>query len=446
MTTKYALETLDSCRRALRIEVPPEALAPKVEATFAEMGRNVRIPGFRPGRVPRSVLARRFRDDVRDRVMREIIPEQCAEAIKESNLDPVGPPTVDEVTWNEGQPLTFRAVVEVRPEVTVKDHLNVPLGREKVEVADAEVDRALELLREEAATYVPMEGWPALQDDLIVIDHDGTIRGKPFKGGSTQNVNVIVGTGRYLPGFEKALRGMQKGEAKEFDVDFPADYARKDLAGKRAHFRVTVREVKKKRLPDLNDDLAKELGEGDTLTHLKDVVRERLGARKRREQEADLKGALMDKIAEANPVDLPESLVRHETAHMLEDVARALGPNLRRTGPANLEALRRQAEETARRRVRNTILLAAIARQENLSVTDEEVDAEAQQMANALRQDAATLRKALEEDGRLDGIRASLRERKALDMVWSKAQLTEDRKSTRLNSSHSRASRMPSSA
>jgi len=407
------------------VEVPPDQLAPRMEATLQELGRSVRIPGFRPGKVPRALLERRFRDHVRDEVMRQAIPEHLAEAVREAQVAPLGPPAVDEVTWNEGEPLRFRAVVEVRPAVTVKDYLGVALAREKVQVEDAEVDRALEVLREDAATYTPMEGWPALQEDLVVIDHEGTINGKPIKGGSAQNVNVILGTGRYLPGFEEALRGMSKGEAKAFDVDVPADSPRKDLAGRRVHFRVSVREVKKKRVPELNDDLAKELGEGDTLAELKDKVRKRLEARKMRDQEADLKGKLMEKVAEANPVDLPPGLVQHETEHILEELARALGPGLRQGAREGLETLRRQAEEMGRRRVRGAILLEAIARQEGLTVGDEEVEAEVRQMASVLRQDAAALRKTLEADGRLESIRARLLERKALDLVWSRAQLTE---------------------
>ncbi len=425
MPMTFTLETLDSCRRALRVEVPPEQLAPRLEAGFRELGRTVRVPGFRPGKVPRDVLERRFKEHVRDEVLRQAIPEHFAEALREARVDPVGPPTVDEVTWNEGEPLRFRAIVEVRPTLTVKDYLEVPLAREKVQVEDAEVDKALEVLREEAATYTPMEGWPALQDDLVVIDHEGTIHGKPFKGGSAQNVNVILGTGRYLPGFEEHLRGMAKGEAKAFEVDVPPDYPRKDLAGRRAHFRVTVREVKKKRVPELNDDLAKELGEGDTLADLREKVRQRLVARRTRDQEAELKGRLMEKIAEANPVELPEGMVRHETEHILQELAQALGPGLRRAGVSDLAALQRQAEEAGRRRVRTSILLEAIARQEGLTVEDAEVEAEVAQTAAALRQDAAALRRALEADGRLESIRGRLLERKALDLVWGRARMTE---------------------
>ena len=421
----FTLETLDSCRRALRVEVPVERLAPRLEASFRELGRTARIPGFRPGKVPRAVLERRFRDHVRDEVLRQAIPEHFAEAVREAQVAPVGPPTVDEVTWNEGEPLRFRAIVEVRPSVTVKDYLGVPLAREKVQVDEAEVDRALEILREDAATYTPMEGWPALQDDLVVIDHEGTLHGKPFKGGSAQNVNVVLGSGRHLPGFEEHLRGMQKGESVAFEVDVPADSARKDLAGRRVHFRVAVREVKKKRVPELNDDLAVELGEGDTLAALREKVRERLAARKTRDLEADLKAQLVDKIAEANPVDLPAGMVQHEAEHILRDLAEALGPGLRRAGEADLAALQRRAEEAGRRRVRAALLLEAIARQEGLAVTEAEVEAEVAQMAAALRQEAAALRRALENDGRLESLRGRLLERKALDLVWGRARMTE---------------------
>jgi trigger factor len=270
-----------------------------------------------------------------------------------------------------------------------------------------------------------MEGWPALQEDLVVIDHEGTIAGKPIKGGSAQNVNVILGSGRYLPGFEEALRGMTKGEVKEFDVDIPTEYPRRELAGRRVHFRVAVREVKKKRVPDLNDELAKELGEGDTLAELRDTLRKRLEARRLRDQEAELKGKLMEKVAEANPVELPPGLVQHETEHFLGEVTQALGSGLRRGTTEDLETIHRQAGEMARRRVRAAILLEAIARQEGLAVGDDEVEGEVKQMASVLRQDPAALRGTLEADGRLESIRGRLLERKALDMVWNRARLTD---------------------
>ena len=425
MATQYTVETLDSCTRALRVEVPANDLAPRLEAAFQDLLRTVRVPGFRPGKVPRALVERRFGDHVRDEVMQQAIPEHTAEALQEARLVPVAPPTVDEVTWKAGEPLRFRAVVEVRPSLTVRDYLGVPLAQEKMRVDEPEVDRALEVLREEAATYVPMEGWPALADDLVVIDHEGTVGGKPLKGGGAQNVNVILGAGRSLPGFDEALRGAVKGDVREFEVEVPADHPRKDMAGRTVHFRVVVREVKKKRVPELNDDLAKELGEADTLAGLRAKVRERLEARKQRDQEADLKGQLLDKIAEANPADLPPGLVRHETEHMLGDLARALGGGLRRARPEDLEALRRQAEEAARRRVRNSLLLEAIAQQEGLAVGEDEVDAEVGRMAAAARQEPGALRKALEADGRLETIRGHLLERKALDFVWGKAQRTE---------------------
>jgi trigger factor len=425
MTTHYAIDTLDSCTRALRVEVPAEDLAPKLDAAFRDLMRTVQVPGFRPGKVPRALVERRFGEHVRAEVMERAIPEHTAEALREAKLDAVGPPVVDEVTWNAGEPLRFRAVVEVRPSLTVKDYLGVPLAQEKVQVEEAEVERALEVLREESATYVPMEGWPALRDDLVVIDHEASVGGKPLKGGSAQNVSVILGLGRSLPGFDEALRDVVKGDVKDFDVAVPADHPRKDMAGRTVHFHVTVREVKKKRVPELNDDLAKDLGEGETLAELRDKVRERLEARKRRDQEGDLKHQLLEKIAAANPVDLPPGLVRQETEHLLEDLGRAIGSGLRGAREEDLAGLRRQAEEGASRRVRNAILLEAIARQEGLAVGAEEEEAEVAQMAAALRQDAAALRKSLEADGRLEALRGRLLERKALDLVWGKAQKTE---------------------
>jgi trigger factor len=318
-------------------------------------------------------------------------------------------------------------VVEVKPPVTVQDYQGIVLQREKVEVTDQEVDRALEFLREDAAEYVPMEGWPALRDDLIVLDHDGSLNGKPFKGGSGKNLTLVLGRGGYLPGFEEHVTGMQKGEGKHFSLTFPLDFPRKDLAGRTAEFRVTVKEVKKRRVPDLNDEFARTAGDVETLAALRDKLREQLRQRKIREQEAALKRTLLEKLATSHEVELPETLVEAETSAILQDM---LG-TIRATGgrvqglPESAEALAAKARDMGRRRVKESLLLEAVARQEGLTVSDAEIEQEIEAMATAFRQEPAAMRRAMEEPGRRDGLTARLLERKALEFLYQQARITD---------------------
>ena len=425
---KVTVEELSPSKRALNVEVAPEQVAKTMEATLKEMSRKIHVPGFRKGKVPPQIIQRRFQSDIQEEVLRELIPDSYREALTQVDLAPVSQPQVEDIHFHAGEPLRYRAIVEVKPPVTVKDYTGIPLERKAVEVTDQEVDRALEYLREEAAEYVPMEGWPALRDDLIVLDHEATIHGKPFKGGSGKNLTLLLGRGGYLPGFEEQVVGLQKGVSKQFRLTFPAEYPRKDLAGRTAEFRVTTKEVKKRRVPELNDDFAKTAGDVETLTALRDKLRERLKAGKVREQEAELKRALMEKLAAAHEVELPQALVEAEASALLQEMLgtiRASGGRVQGL-PENAEALSARALELGRRRVKESLLLDAVARQENLTITDAEVDAEIESVVAAYpAEGGASVRRAMEDPGRRAGLQGRLLERKALDFLYQQARITE---------------------
>jgi trigger factor len=398
-----------------------------MEATLRELGRKIQVPGFRKGKVPPEIIQRRFQSDLQEEVLRELIPDSYRQALAQTDLTPVSQPRVDDVHFHEGEPLRYRAVVEVKPPVTVTEYRGIPLERKSVEVTDQEVDRALEYLREDAAEYVPMEGWPALRDDLIILDHEGTIHGKPFKGGSGKNLTLVMGRGGYLPGFEEQILGMQKGDSKQFRLPFPEDFPRKELAGRTADFRVTIKEVKKRRVPELNDEFARTVGDVDSLAALRDKLREQLKERKTRDQEAELKRALLEKLAAAHEVEAPETLVEAEADSLLREMLgtlRASGGRVQGLAE-NAEGLTAKALEVARRRVKESLLLEALARQEALAVSEEEIEAEIQAIAAVYRQDPSAVRRALEDPSRRDGLTARLLERKALDFLFQHARITD---------------------
>lgn len=424
---KVTVEELSPSKRVLCVELPPERVAERVEATFREWGQKLQLPGFRRGRVPREIIRRRFESEVHEEVLRDLIPDSYREALAQAAIEPVSQPAVEDVHFHAGEPLTYRAVVEIKPSVTATDYRGIPLEREKVEVTDQELDRALEYLREDAAEYVPMEGWPALRDDLVVLDHEGILQGKPFKGGTGKNLTVALGHEGYLPGFTEQLAGMQKGESKRFSLQMPADYPRKELAGRSVEFRVTVKEVKKRRVPELNDDFAKTVGDVETLGALREKLRQQLLQRKTREQDAALKRRLLEKLVQQHAIDVPETMVDRETAAVLQELAMTL----RATGgrveglPDDPEALKATARETAMRRVKESLLLEAVARQEQLTVTDEEIAAEVNNLAGAYRQEPAAVRRALEDPARRAGLTGRLAERKALDFLFQHATVTD---------------------
>ncbi len=424
---KVTVEELSPSKRALHVELPLDQVVATMETTLREWRRRLQLPGFRRGKVPPEIIQRRFQSDLKEEVLRELIPESYRQALVQADLTPVGQPRVEDVHFHDGEPLRYRAVVEVKPPVDVRDYRGILLERKPVQVSDEEVDRALEYLREDAAEYVPMEGWPAMRDDLVILDHEGTLHGKPFKGGTWKNQTLILGHGGYLPGFEEQIAGMQKGDTKQFRLAFPEDSPRKDLAGRTVEFTVAMKEVKKRRVPELNDEFARTVGEADSLAVLRDKLRQQLTERKAREQDAELKRALLEKLAAAHEVELPEALVEAEAASFLQDLAatlKATGGRVRGL-PENAEGLRAKALEMARRRVKESLLLEAVARQEGLTVSDAEIDAEVEAMAAAYRQEVPEVRRALEDPGRRAGLTARMLERKALDFLFQQAKITE---------------------
>jgi trigger factor len=441
---KVTVEELSPSKRALHVELPLDQVAATMETTLREWRRRVQLPGFRRGKVPPEIIQRRFQSDLKEEVLRELIPESYRQAVAQADLTPVSQPRVEDVHFHDGEPLRYRAVVEVKPPVEVRDYRGILLERKSVQVSDEEVDRALEYLREDAAEYVPMEGWPAMRDDLVILDHEGTLHGKPFKGGSGKNQTLILGHGGYLPGFEEQIAGMQKGDSRQFRVVFPEDSPRKDLAGRTAEFTVTMKEVKKRRVPELNAEFARTVGDVESLTALRDKLRQQLSERKAREQEGELKRTLLEKLASAHAVELPEALVEAEAASFLQDVAttvRATGGRIRGL-PGNAEELRAKALEMARRRVKESLLLEAVARQEGLTVSEAEMDAEIQAMISAYSagggtvggagggtgggaEGGAAVRRAMEDPGRRADLSARLLERKALELLFQQAKITE---------------------
>lgn len=424
---RVSVEEVSPSRRALTVEVPADRVGPRVEAAYRTLGQRVSLPGFRKGRVPRALLEQRFRGQVREDVIRELIPESYVEALREAHVEPLGDPTVEVVSFEEGQPLRYRAVVDVKPPLEVKDYLGVPVTRKEVTVTDEEVEALLQQMREQAAEYVPMEGWPALKEDLCILDYHGTVNGRPLKGGRGSQVSVVLGSGAFLPAVEEGLVGAQKGETREVRVDFPDTYPRKELRGKRAAFTVTVREVKKKRVPALDDEFAKAVGGVGTLRELREKVRGDLLGFKERERDGEVKVQILARIAETNPVEVPAALVEAEVDALVAEMLHALaaqGARIRGLDETKTRNIRAKFRDAAVQRVHHRLLLEAIAAQEGVTVSDQELHEELERAAAGTGRSATALWEALEKEGRLPGLRGELLQRKTADLLLSRARVS----------------------
>ncbi len=422
---KVSVEELSGCKRALTVEVPPEAVRPTVEGVYRKLGQRVALPGFRRGRVPRDILEHRFKDEIREEILQEVIPSTYRQALEESQLAPVGLPTVEEVSFQLGEPLRYRAVVEVKPFLEITDYQGVTVSRKEVEATDQEVEDHLKVLQEQAAEYVPMEGWPAFREDRVIVDAQGFFHGKPVKDLQVEDFPLELGAGQLLPGVDERLAGVQKGEVRDVPVSFPPDDPRKDLRGKEILFRFTVKEIKKKKVPPLDDTFAKAVGECETLVELRDKIRQELLNKKEREEEQRLKWEVVEKIAAAHPFDVPEGMVRREMEGILHEFSRTVGAR-----PERLEgdvSFRLKVEESARKRVKHTLILEAVVRQEGIAVDPEEVEAEVERLASVTGQTPDELKAHLDREGRMEALGASLVERKALSFLFARAKVLDNR-------------------
>ncbi|MDE2484466.1 MAG: trigger factor [candidate division NC10 bacterium] len=422
---KVDIEEISSTKRALRIELPAQSLSEKLETVYLHLAKRVRLPGFRPGKVPRDLLRSRFKDEATQEALKALIPESYGQALKEANLDPVSEPTLEEMVCEEGKPLSYRATFDVKPALQLSGYTGLEVYKEKIEATDSDVDQALEHFRERAAEYVPMDGWPALQEDLLVIDYEGFAGGKPLKDVSGRNTSILLGAHQFIPEFETQLHGLKKGEIREFSLEFPTDYGRRELAGKHVLFRIAVKEVKKKRVPSLDDDFAKTVGECEDVRTLREKVKQDLLAHKEREQVARLKGQIMEKLRAAHPFDPPESLVDAEVEAILADLRRDVSGHRTASAQREEETMRTKARELASRRVQNSLLLEAVAKQEGLVVSEEELQKEVESAAAALNRKPEALRELLQREGRIEAIRMQLLERKALDLLYERANVVE---------------------
>jgi trigger factor len=427
---KVKVEELSPIKRALSVEVESEQVDSKLDEAYREWGEKAAVPGFRRGRIPRSVLQLHFRKEVEDKVVRDLIPHASLEAIKEADLRTVGSPQVDQISLEPDHSLRFRLTVEIKPEVQVEGYLGVEVLKKPVEVTEEEVERALQVLQDKASQFIPMEGWPALSGDLVYVDFEGLVNRKLVKDLSQENYPVMLGSRTMLPDLESALFDMQKGDTKELEVTLPLDFIKRELAGKRALFRLKAREIKKKRVPELNEEFPKEIGEEGTLDDLKEKLRKELLREKERERDDDLKEEILEKIMEATKCEPPPSLVEEELEHLMENARRSLAARRATLKDLDLDetSLRERLRDQADKRVKKSLILEAIAAKEKVEPSEEEIQQEIDSLSVSLRQEPAALRRYLEERDGLSEMKRILRERKTLGLLFEQANIiTGDR-------------------
>jgi len=413
-----------SCKRNLAVEVPAQEVDEEVDKIAREYSRNVKVPGFRPGKVPMSVIRQRYGSELLKDATQNIIERCWKDAIAEHNFKPLSQPQVKEVNNAPGTPLKFTVSFEVLPPLEVKDYKGVSVTLPSSTVTDDDVTKAIDTLRDNSAQFVPVDG--EARDGLyLTLTVDGQFEDS-VKPMHEEEVTLIVGHPQTNIEFSENLRGARAGETRTFEVSYPADYHRKRFAGKKVTYTVLVKDIKEKQLAEPSDEFAKDMG-AENLDALRDKVRNDLITQAKQVAEKKARETLLDSIVQGQTVEVPECLVNDE----LEAHAHRVASNLAYQGidinQASIDWKKIFEEERPRaeQAVRRSLFLDAIARQESIEVTDDEVDSELQKIAESAGKPAAALRAQLEKEERIQSFEGHLRQNKALDFIYLNANITE---------------------
>src|SRR5688572_10778578 len=420
------VETLDKLERRITLTLAADTIQNEVQSRLKRLSRTVKADGFRPGKVPLSVVAQRYGYSVQYEVMNDKVGQAFQEATSEAKLRVAGPPKITEKENAPEGALAFDATFEVYPEVKIGDLSAAEVEKVSAEVSEAAIDKTIDILRKQRRSFAQRPAAEGAQEgDRVTIDFEGKIDGVPFDGGKAQDFQFLIGEGQMLETFDKAVRGMKAGESKTFPLQFPADYQGKDVAGKEADFLVTLKKVEQQNLPDVNEAFAKSLGiEEGTVEALRADVKKNLEREVKFRVLARNKAAVMDALVKVAELDVPNALVANETERMI-DAARA---DLKKRGvkdadnaPIPAELFQPQAEK----RVRLGLVVAELVRQNNLQAKPEQLQAHIEELAQSYEKPSEVVRWYLGDRQRMAEVEAVVIENNVADFVLGKAKVTE---------------------
>ncbi|ADM38774.1 trigger factor [Bacillus spizizenii] len=406
----------------LTVEVDAETFKTALDDAFKKVVKQVSIPGFRKGKIPRGLFEQRFGvEALYQDALDILLPVEYPKAVEEAGIEPVDRPEIDVEKIEKGESLIFTAKVTVKPEVKLGDYKGLGIEKDDTAVTDEDVQNELKTLQERQAELVVKEEGAVEEGNTVVLDFEGFVDGEAFEGGKAENYSLEVGSGSFIPGFEDQLVGLEAGAEKDVEVTFPEEYHAEELAGKPAVFKVKIHEIKAKELPELDDEFAKDIDEEvETLAELTEKTKKRLEEAKENEADAKLREELVLKASENAEIDVPQAMVDTELDRMLKEFEQRLqmqGMNLElytQFSGQDEAALKEQMKEDAEKRVKSNLTLEAIAKAENLEVSDEEVDAELTKMAEAYNMPVENIKQAI---GSTDAMKEDLKVRKAIDFL-----------------------------
>jgi len=423
-----------TCKRELELEIPAENVSKATEKVARDLAKVARVPGFRPGKAPVTLIRRRFAEDIQGEVLQSLVPEYIEKALEEKKLVPITRPAVDQVDFKEGEPLRFRAVFEVLPEFELGDYKNLAVSIDAVEAGDAQVDKTIEEMRERVATFVPVEGRAAKDGDYVLIK----LSGIPVGGGDpvqADNIMCHIGAEETLESFTENLRGTSPGDTKKFRSQYPDDYPDEKLAGKAYDYTVEVQGIKEKKLPELNDEFAKdaagEKGGFSTLAEMRELITKDLEAAKEDQQQSQAREKILEALVKQHDFPVPEALVEHQMDVRLERTVRTLAAQGVDPRAVNVDwvVLRKRQHDRAVDDVKAELLIDRGAEAEKIDATDEEVEKQIETLAERSGESATALRARLTKQGALDRMKSKLRSDKTIDWLYRNTRIETTAKS-----------------
>ena len=417
---QVSVENTSALERRMTIGVPAERIEAEVNKRLQQTAQKAKIPGFRPGKVPMSVIRQRYEADARQEALGNVVQSSFYEAVVEQKLNPAGAPSIEPKVFEKGKDLEYVATFEVFPEFEVTGLDTIAIERLSAEVADADLDKMLDVLRKQNTRFEVTDR-AAQNDDQLNIDFVGKVDGEVFAGGSATGTQLVLGSGRMIPGFEEGLVGAKAGEERVLKLTFPADYQNLDLAGKEAEFTVTVNTVSEPKLPELNEEFFAQFGIKETgIEGFRTEVRKNMERELRQAIKSKVKNQVMDGLLAANPIEVPKSLLANEVDRLRVQAVQQFGGNIK---PDQLPA--ELFEEQANRRVVLGLIVAEVVKQFDLKPDEDRVREMIQEMASAYQEPEQVVAWYYKNDAQLNEVRSVVLEEQVVDTVLQKAKVTD---------------------
>jgi trigger factor len=421
------LALVEGCKHSLEISIPAAEVETETNRVVLDVQKRAKLPGFRPGKSPASIIRKQFAGDIRQQVLEHLIPSHLQKQLEAENLNVVGTPDISDVHFHDNEPLRFKATFEVVPEIELGEYTNIEVPYQDPEVSDEDVTKRIDEIREQKAQYLNIDPRPLADGDFAVVSLEsiGGVEGSPVK---TDEMQLEIGAKETFEAFNENLRGLSPGDEKDFEVEYPADYGSEKLAGRTVKFHAVLKGLRKKELPELDDDFAQELGDYRTVDELKEAVRKAIFSQRQYEAQQEAKNKIVDKLVDAHDFPVPEVFVERQIRNRVEQSLRAMAEQ--GVDPSKLkldwEKVKEAQREKATREVKASLLLGKVSDREAIRATRDEVDAEVEKAARQQRKPVAAVHMEFEKDGTLGRIASHIQTDKTLNFLFERARKTAE--------------------